>query len=156
MELLEKIKAGVIPSREEISALEFGSAQKAAAEIRRLYKNNTLIKVWKCTSPTISKFFENFQVAKTKGNNILVGQAAIDHLNKNRKTARRPKVSSFNQNLPLPAMEDISNSDVFLSVTESPDVVAGVPIAPKINILKKFESENGSYYYYINLEESTL
>lgn len=156
MELLEKINAGEIPSREEISALKFESAQQAVAEIRRLYTNNKLMKAWKCTSPTVSKFFESYQVSKTKGNNILVGQAAINHLNKNRKTTEVSKIGSLNQNPLLHEMESNPNSEIFPRDTGAPAVFKDTSVAPKINIPQKSRSENGSYYYHINLKESTL
>ena len=94
-ELLEKIKQGEIPSKAELEALDFESCQKATAELRRLHTNSEIIKNWKCTSTFLSSFFQTLQIAKIKGN-ILVGQTAIDHLNKIKTARGLPKIGEDN------------------------------------------------------------
>ncbi len=82
MEILERIKKGEIPPRADFEVLEFKDGQRAAAELRRLHKNSEILAAWKCSTALVSSFFSKFEVAKTKGRTILVGQAAIEHLNK--------------------------------------------------------------------------
>lgn len=134
MEMLERISNGEIPSREEISTLEFSSAQRAAAEIRRLHNNIEIVKEWKCTSQNVSNFFRKYQVAKVK-NNVLVGQAAERHWDRISESRRQTHIDNDKPNLPLKAMElaldNLSNNP--------PAPVAETPV-PMINICKTFDN----------------
>jgi len=139
MEMLEKISTGDIPSREELNALEFSSAQKAVAEIRRLHNNVELIKAWKCAPQTVSKFLEEYQVAKTKGNNILVGKPAVDYLNKNRLSRGLQPI----HNLPLQAMEIALSSDDSTKTKERTNAATVPPaVTPLlINVSNNYKAE---------------
>ena len=133
MEMLNRIANGEIPSREEISSLEFSSAQRAAAEIRRLHNNVEIVKEWKCTSQNVSNFFRKYQVAKAK-NNVLVGQAAIEHWHRINESRGLTSNDSDKQNLSLQAMEIALND-----VSNSSAPAAKLPI-PMINICKTFNN----------------
>ncbi|KLU63320.1 hypothetical protein CEB3_c03000 [Peptococcaceae bacterium CEB3] len=90
MELLERILKGEIPPREDFDALDFKDAQKAAAELRRLHKNREIMDAWKCPPAVVSSFFGKYEVVRIRGNNVLVGPAAVEHLDRLRSD-NRPK-----------------------------------------------------------------
>lgn len=144
MELLNRISEGEIPAREEFDALEFSSAQEAVAEVRRLHNNVELIKAWKCAPPTVSRFFEKYQVAKAKGNNVLIGQAAVDYLKKNRQTRglsnNSPEKSNEEDNISIKAME-IALSNINPSESIAPVTVNNKPpVPPLITVSKVFNN----------------
>ncbi|KLU61759.1 hypothetical protein CEB3_c19380 [Peptococcaceae bacterium CEB3] len=90
MEILERILKGEIPTREDFDALDFKDAQKAAAELRRLHKNKEIMDAWKCPPAAVSSFFGKYEVVRIRGNNVLVGPAAVEHLDRLRSD-NRPK-----------------------------------------------------------------
>ena len=90
--LIEKIQTGEIPTKAEFDALDFIGSQTAAAEMRRLHTNAEICDNWKCSPTTLSTFFVKMQVAKSKGNNVMVGQAAVDFRNKISATRGVPKI----------------------------------------------------------------
>jgi len=93
-ELLEKIKSGEIPPKSEFEALDFENSQKALAELRRLHTNHDIVKQWKCSSVSLNSYFLTMQVAKSKkGNNVFIGQSAIDYLNNERIAKGFPKIN---------------------------------------------------------------
>jgi len=85
-ELLTKVIRGEIPPKVEFEALDFDDCQKATAELRRLHTNAEIMREWKIASQSLSNFFFKMQVDKIKGGQILIGQSAIDFINKGRKT----------------------------------------------------------------------
>jgi len=131
-ELLEKIKLGEIPSKSEFEALDFESSQKALAELRRLHTNFAIIKNWKCSSGGLSSFFEKMQVAKIKkGNSILIGQAAVDHLNKNKVARGLPKIGEEKAKRPYNRHVNVDNSndkEILSENTSSTQNFDSVPI----------------------------
>ena len=113
-ELLEKIKSGEIPPKQEFEVLEFESSQKALAELRRLHTNFAIMKSWKCSSNNLSLFFQKMQVARTKkGNSILIGQAAVDYFNKNKVSeVREEKVKRpYNRHVNVSQVSQSNDSD---------------------------------------------
>ncbi|KLU59287.1 hypothetical protein CEB3_c42730 [Peptococcaceae bacterium CEB3] len=95
MDILERILKGEIPPRNDFDALDFKDAQKAAAELRRLHKNQEILDAWKCSPATVSSFFGKYEVVRIRGNNVLVGPAAVEHLDKLRsdKHPKTPEVT---------------------------------------------------------------
>ena len=155
-ELLEKIKLGEIPSKSEFEALDFESSQKALAELKRLHTNFAIIKNWKCSSGGLSSFFEKMQVAKIKkGNSILIGQAAVDHLNKNKVARGLPKIGEekakrpYNRHVNVSQVNDSDESNVnevdIKNVTSTPRIQTIKEVEVKnalINIKRKFKTED--------------
>lgn len=155
-ELLEKIKQGEIPSKAEFEALDFESSQKALAELRRLHTNFAIMKSWKCSSNSLSVFFEKMQVARTKkGNSILIGQAAVDHLNKNKVARGLPKIGEekakrpYNRHVNVSQVNDSDESNVnevdIKNVTSTPRIQTIKEVEVKnalINIKRKFKTED--------------
>jgi len=90
--LIEKIQTGEIPTKAEFEALDFIGSQTAAAVLRRLHTNAEICDTWKCSPSTLNTFFVKMQVAKTKGDNVMVGQAAVDFRNKIKNTRGVPKL----------------------------------------------------------------
>ena len=95
--LIEKIQTGEIPTKAEFDALDFIGSQAAAAELRRLHTNAEICDNWKCSPTTLSTFFVKMQVAKSKGSNVMVGQAAVDFRNKIRASRGVPKIGVTNE-----------------------------------------------------------
>jgi len=152
-ELLEKIKQGEIPSKAEFEALDFESSQKALAELRRLHTNFAIMKSWKCSSNSLSVFFEKMQVARTKkGNSILIGQAAVDHLNKNKVARGLPKIGEekakrpYNRHVNVSQVNDSDESNVNeVNVTSTPSIQTIKEVEVNnalINIKRKFKTED--------------
>ena len=158
-ELLEKIKQGEIPSKAELEALDFESCQKATAELRRLHTNSEIIKNWKCTSTFLSSFFQTLQIAKIKGN-ILVGQTAIDHLNKIKTVRGLPKIGEeegkvkrpYNRHVDISQSNNIDDKDVNNEVYDK-NFTSTPPVQPikevevnnaLINIKRKFKTNEVS------------
>jgi hypothetical protein len=92
--LIDKIKSGEIPSKAEFEALDFLGSQTAAAEMRRIHTNAEICDKWKCSPTTLSTFFAKIQVAKSKGNNVMVGQAAVDFRNRIKSTRGLSKIEA--------------------------------------------------------------
>lgn len=141
-ELIERINKGEIPLKSEFEELDFENRQKAVAELRRLHTNSEIIEVWKCASATLSYFFEKMQVAKAKGNNILVGQAAIDFLNKGRTTRGMSKIKEENNEV-ISDSNKIKNEEVVIIHNSKPtlkekEVENALPL---ININRKYKAE---------------
>lgn len=81
MDLLEQIKQGEVPHYKEIEKLDFSDAQACFAELRRLYINTDLKRPWKLTNNTdFVAIFRKYQIAKTTGGQVYVGQAAMDYM----------------------------------------------------------------------------
>jgi len=141
-ELLEKIKQGEIPSKAEFEALDFESSQKALAELRRLHTNFAIMKSWKCSSNSLSVFFEKMQVARTKkGNSILIGQSAVDYLNKNKVARGLPKIGEEKERIKRPYNRQVNISQVNDSDTSNVNEV-NVTSTPSIQTIKEVEVNN--------------
>jgi len=144
--LLEQIKSGIIPPKAEFEALDFDNSQKSVAELRRLHTNSEIMKIWKCSSQSLGDFFQQMQVAKIKGGSVLVGQPAIDHLNKGRVTRGIPKIGerSNQKEKPIrPYNRTTHVSNVSNIVTENIPILKEVKEVDNylINIKKKFKTE---------------
>jgi len=120
-ELLEKIKSGEIPPKSEFEALDFENSQKALAELRRLHTNHDIVKQWKCSSVSLNSYFLTMQVAKSKkGNNVFIGQSAIDYLNNERIAKGFPKINeqddhkkrAYNRHVNVSQSDDNKKSNV--------------------------------------------
>lgn len=140
-ELIERINQGEIPLKSEFEELDFENRQKAVAELRRLHTNSEIIEVWKCASATLSAtlsyFFEKMQVAKSKGNNILVGQAAVDFLNKGRTTRGMTKLKEENNEV----VSNVTNEEKIVihnskSIPKEKEIENAL-----ISVKRKFKSE---------------
>ena len=91
----------------------------------------------------IGRFFEKYQVAKAKGNNVLIGQAAVDYLKKNREARglanNNPEKSNGEENISLKAMEIALGN-----VTTSENIIVKVsdesPAPPLITVSKLFSN----------------
>ncbi|SPF52662.1 hypothetical protein SBF1_600001 [Candidatus Desulfosporosinus infrequens] len=145
--LIEKIKTGEIPSRAEFDALDFIGSQTAAAEMRRLHTNAEICNSWKCSATSLSSFFAKMQVAKSKGNNVMVGQSAVDFRDKIRATRGVPKIGEPKEKraydkAPVPVPTTIPNEETVYTYAITP-----APIPPKepenvlTNIKRKFKTE---------------
>jgi len=147
-DLINKIKInGEIPDKSEFEALDFESSQKALAELRRLHTNFEITKQWKCSSVSLSSYFLTMQVAKSKkGNNIFVGQAAIDYLNNERTTKGLPEIGEEKVKRPYNRHVDVSqvNDSYDENVTSTPliqTIVKEVEVNNAlINIKRKFKT----------------
>jgi len=141
-EFLEKIKSGEIPPKSEFEALDFESSQKALAELRRLHTNFEIMKKWKCSSGGLSLFFEKMQVAKIKkGNSILIGQSAVDYLNKNKVARGLPKIGEEKERIKRPYNRQVNISQVNDSDTSNVNEV-NVTSTPSIQTIKEVEVNN--------------
>jgi len=95
-ELLTKVIRGEVPPKSEFEALDFDDCQKVTAELRRLHTNAEIMKTWKISSQSLSNFFQKMEVAKIKGGQILIGQSAVDFINKGRATRGISKIGDNN------------------------------------------------------------
>lgn len=141
--LIDRIKTGEIPLKAEFEALDFEGSQTAVAEMRRLHTNAEIYDTWKCAPTSLRAFFEEVQVAKTKGNTILVGQAAVDFLNKLRDKRNASK-NTGKVSVSVPTT--IPNQDTVYSYAVN-SVSMPMPMPPKeienvlTNVKRKFKTE---------------
>lgn len=143
--LIDKIKSGEIPSKAEFEALDFLGSQTAAAEMRRIHTNAEICNNWNCSPTSLNTFFVKMQVAKSKGNNVMVGQAAVDFRNKIRTTRGVPKIGEQMQKQAydkLPVPTTIPNEETVYTYSINP-----TPIPTKeaenvlTNIKRKYKTE---------------
>jgi len=149
--LINRIKTGEIPLKSEFEELDFENNQNAIAELRRLHTNHEIMGVWKCSSGTLSNYFEKVQVAKSKGNNILTGKPAVDYLNKNRVSKGLPKIEEekekrpYHRTAPLTDKSNL-NENIILDDKIINDI--HVPVQKVVEV-KSFAIENN---YLINVK----
>jgi hypothetical protein len=147
--LMDKIKSGEIPSKAELEFLDFLGSQTATAEMRRLHTNAEICDNWKCSPTSLSAFFAKMQVAKSKGNNILVGQAAVDFRNKIKTTRsvpklREPKEIRAYDKAPVPVPTIIPNEETVYTYASNPASMLMPPKEPEnvlTNIKRKFKTD---------------
>ncbi|MDR3543105.1 MAG: hypothetical protein P4L69_19390 [Desulfosporosinus sp.] len=143
--LIERIRTGEIPTKAEFEALDFIGSQTAAAEMRRIHTNAEICERWKCSPTSLSTFFVKMQVAKSKGNNVMVGQAAVDFRNKIRATRgapiiNEPKEKRAYAHAPVPT--SIPNEETVYTFAINP-----TPLPPKeaenilTNIKRKYKTD---------------
>ena len=157
--LIDKIKSGEIPTKAEFDALDYIGAQTVAAELRRLHTNAEICDNWKCSPTSLSTFFTKMQVAKSKGNNVMVGQAAVDYRNKIKTTRGVPKLGEPNEiraydKAPVHVTTANPNEDVYTCAI-NPAPMFMPPKEPEnvlTNIKRKFKTDELSKF----LERLTL
>ncbi|MDR3599684.1 MAG: hypothetical protein P4L49_04260 [Desulfosporosinus sp.] len=156
--LIDKIKSGEIPSKEEFKALDFLGGQTAAAELRRLHTNAEICDNWKCSPTTLSTFFIKMQVAKSKGNNVMVGQAAVDFRSKIKSMRGVAKIEEQKEKRAHAKAPALVPTTIPKEETVYTYAINSVPIPPKeienvlTNIKRKFKTDELANY----LERLTL
>lgn len=145
--LIDKIKSGEIPSKAEFEALDFLDSQTAAAEMRRIHTNAEICDNWKCSATSLSTFFVRMQVAKSKGNNVMVGQAAVDFRNKIRATRGMPKIGEPKEiraydKAPVPVPTTIPNEENVYTFAINPTPIPTKEVENVLtNIKRKYKTE---------------